>query len=400
MARQIVTGIDIGTSQTKVIIAEGFFDNNHFLPRIIGTGTAESKGLSRGYITNPSEAAISIKAAVARAEKTAGIKVRQAYVSFGGAGLSSITADGSIVISRPDMEITERDLALVLEAAELAIPKEHSVNRKVINTIPIEYRIDGKVVMGQALGLKAQKLEAKALFITCLEHHLRDLIQAAEEAGIGVIDVVAGPVAASFVTLSKRQKRVGALLADFGAETTSIVVFENGNLLSLAVFPIGGADITNDIALGFKISLEEAENVKVGHTGRTTLPKKKYDDLVSSKMKIAFENINQHLKSIGRDGLLPAGVVMTGGGAALSGIKTFAENSLKLPSQIGEINFSSKEGRRISSNVWSVACGLSIVGFNTDEEQHMIGSKNGGISAENGKRWFKKILKAITQFLP
>jgi cell division protein FtsA len=117
-------------------------------------------------------------------------------------------------------------------------------------------------------------------------------------------------------------------------------------------------------------------------------------------MKIAFENINQHLKSIGRDGLLPAGVVMTGGGAALSGIKTFAENSLKLPSQIGEINFSSKEGGRISSNVWSVACGLSIVGFNTDEEQHMIGSKNGGISAENGKRWFKKILKAITQFLP
>ena len=400
MARQISVGIDIGTSEVKVVIAEGLFEHGHNTAKIIGTGSSESKGVYRGYITNPTEAARSVEAALQRAEKTAGIKVKRAYVSFGGIGLGSVVANGTVVISRADLEITEKDLSLALEAAEALIPPTISINKRIINIVPIEYKIDGKTVWGQALGLKAQKLEVKALFITCLEHHLADLINTVEEAGVEVIDVVASPVAASFVTLSKKQKRAGCLLADIGAETLSIVVFENNNLLSLEVFPVGGNDLTNDIALSLKISPENAENIKVGNDRGMTYPKKKLEEIVSARLKDCFELIETHLKSIGRNALLPAGIIIAGGGAATAGIKSIAENSLKLPSQVAEVYFGDAAEGKIKNRTWAVACGLSIVGFNTSDKQHSIGIRNGSLITESGRRWGRVLSRWISQFLP
>ena len=400
MARQIIVGIDIGTSEVKVIIAEGLIEHGHIAPKIIGTGSSESKGVHRGYIVNPNEAAGSVRAAVLRAEKMANLKIKRAYVSFGGIGLGSVVANGSVIISRADLEITERDISAVLEAAEAAIPKATSINKRIINTVPIEYKIDGKTVWGRTLGLKAQKLEVKALFITCLEHHLADLISTVEEAGIEVVDVVASPVALSFVALSKKQKRVGCLLADLGAETLSIVVFENGNLISLQVFPIGASDITNDIALGLKISLEDAENMKLGDERRMLYSKKKLEEIIKARLSDCFELIETHLKSIGRDSLLPAGAVLAGGGSATSGIKNIAENSLKLPCQVAEIYFGTTTESKIKDRSWAVACGLSIVGFNADDEQHSIGIRNGALIAESGKRWGRTLAHWISQFLP
>lgn len=400
MARQIVVGIDIGTSEIRVVIAEGLIERGHIVPKIIGTGSSESKGVYRGYITNPTEAARSVEIAVAQAEKAAGVKIKRAYISFGGIGLGSVVASGSIAISRADLEITERDLTLVLEAAEAAIPPAISINKRIINTVPIEYKIDGKTVWGQVLGLKAQKLEVKALFITCFEHHLTLLISTVEEAGIEVVDVVASPVALSFVTLSKREKRVGCLLADIGAETLSIVVFENNNLISLEVFPIGGNDITNDIALGLKISLEDAERVKLGNEKRVMYSRKKLEEIVSARFYDCFELIDKHLKSIGRNALLPAGIIMAGGSAATPGIKNIAESSLKLPSQVAEVYFGAMPEGKIKDRTWAVACGLSIVGLNADGEQHSIGIRNGSLIAEDSKRWGKMFLRWISQFLP
>ncbi|OHA89465.1 MAG: cell division protein FtsA [Candidatus Zambryskibacteria bacterium RIFCSPHIGHO2_02_FULL_43_14] len=400
MTRQIVVGIDIGTSLVKVVIAEGLVEHGHFVPKIIGTSSAESRGVYRGYITNTTEAAKSIETAVARAEKVAGVKVKRAYISFGGIGLASVVTSGSVAISRADLEITERDLALALENAEAAILPTATINKKIINTIPIEYKTDGKTVWGRALGLKAQKLEVKALFITCQEQHLIDLISAVEEAGIEVVDVVASPVASSFVTLSKKQKRVGCLLADIGAETFSIVIFENNNLISLEVFPVGGNDITNDIALGLKISLEDAEHIKFGDDRRITYSKKKLEEIISTRLGDSFELVETHLKAIGRDALLPAGVILAGGGAAINGIKNVAEDFLELPAQLAEIYFGTTSEGKIKDRSWAVACGLSIVGFNADNEQRSVGIRNGSLMTADGKRWGKIILRWISQFLP
>jgi len=400
MARQIVVGIDIGTSEVKVIVTEGLVEHGRVVPKVIGTGASESRGVSRGYINNSTEASRSVRVAVARAEKMSGIKIKRAYVSFGGIGLSSVIANGSVAISRADLEITDRDLALVLEAAEAAIPKAASINRKIINTVPIEYKIDGKPVWGQALGLKAQKLEVKALFITCLEHHLADLINAIEEVGIEVVDVVAAPVAASFVTLSKKQKRVGCLLADIGAETLSIVIFENGNLVSLEVFPVGGNDVTNDIALGLKIPLEDAENIKIHEEQRMQYPKKKLEEIISARLGECFDLVETHLESIGRDALLPAGIIMTGGGAAISDVKSIAESSLKLPAQVVEIYLDNIKDGKAEDRSWAVACGLSMVGLNADDERRSIGIRSGSSIVGSGRGLGKMILRWISQFLP
>ncbi|MEX0919488.1 MAG: cell division protein FtsA [Parcubacteria group bacterium] len=400
MARQIVVGIDIGTSQIKVIVAEGFFNQGRFAPKIIGTGLAETRGLSRGYIADTGEATHSVRLAVSRAEKMSGIKIKRAYVSFGGIGLSSVTTTGSIAISRADLEITERDLALVLESAEKAIPQPLSMNKKIINTIPIEYKTDNKVVWGQAVGLKAHKLEVKALFITCLEHHLKDLITTMEEAGVEVVDIVASPIASSFIALSKKQKRVGCLLTDFGAETLSMVAFENGSPISLEVFPTGGNDITNDIALALKIPLEEAEKIKMNDSSRAAYSKKKLDEVIITRVKESFELVETHLKKINRNALLPAGVVITGGGANLSNIKNVVEDVLELPVQVAEFHFGESESSKIKDSTWAIACGLTIVGFNSDNEQNIAGSRDGSLMSMDGKRWGKAIVRWVQQLLP
>lgn len=400
MARQIIVGIDIGTHQTKAIIAEGIFEQGHFSPRIIGTGTAESKGVERGYIIDTSEAAESVRLAVSRAEKTAGLKAKRAYVSFGGIGLGSITASGSVAISRADMEITDRDLSAALEAAEQSIPSNSILNKRIINTIPVEYKIDGKPVWGQALGLKAQKLEVKALFITCLEHHLGELIKTVEMAGIEVIDVVAAPVAASLVTVSKRERRVGCLLADIGAETMSLIVFENNNMISLEVFPIGGNDITNDIALGLKMPLEEAEGVKLGALSRVPFAKKKLEEIISARLGDCFELIENHLKKLGRDSLLPAGALLTGGTASTPGIKQFSEEFLNLPTHIAEVHFGTSEKNRIRENIWATACGLALLGFNSGDQGGFLGAQRGPLLPGGGRGLFQKISRLVSQVLP
>lgn len=400
MSRQIVAGIDIGTSLTKVVIAEAIVEGGHFSPHIIGTGTAETRGVERGFISDVHEASESVRAAVTKAEKAAGFKIRRAYVSFGGIGLGSLTSTGSVAISRADMEVSNRDLSAVLEVAEQSLPQSLSVNKRIINTIPVEYKIDGQLSWGEPTGLKAMKLEVKALFITCLEHHLADLIKAIEDADIEVIDVVAAPVAASFVTVGKKARRVGCLLADIGAETLSIIAFENGNPVSLEVFPVGGNDITNDIALGLKISLEEAETIKLGGLSRSPYSKKKLDEIIGARLGDCFELIDRHLKKIGRDALLPAGIILSGGGSQTSGIKHLAEEGLALPAQVTEVHLGGSDKSKIKDNMWATACGLVLIGFNSDGAGTLAGRHKNALSAESGGRALRRLSRWFNQFLP
>lgn len=400
MSRQIVVGIDIGSLDTKVIIAEGVVEDGHFTPKVIGTGISETRGVERGFIRSTEEASESIRSALDKAEKGAGLKVKRAFVSFGGIGLGSLTSTGTVVITRADLEVTDRDITAALETAEQSIPAEEIVNRRILNTIPVEYKIDGKISWGEPIGLKAHKLEVKALFITCLEHHLGDLIKAVEGADIEVVDVVAAPVASSFVTVSKKQRRVGCLLADIGAETMSVIAFENNNPVSLEVFPVGGSDITNDIALGLKVPLEEAETIKLGGLSRSTYSKKKLDEVISARLYDCFEHIEKHLKKIGRDKLLPAGILLTGGSARINGVRTLAEGALSLPAQIAEIHFGNSEKNKIKDGAWTVACGLALLGFNSGGEGSIGRRNNTPISAETGGRALRKVSKWLSQFLP
>jgi cell division protein FtsA len=239
--------------------------------------------------------------------------------------------------------------------------------------------------------MRGSKLEAKMLFITCLEPHLADLMYAVDRAGIEVIDVLASPIAASVVTLTKAQKIAGCVLANIGAETISLVVYENNIPISLEVFPIGSTDITHDIALGLKVPIEEAENIKMGVVTQTSVPRKKLEEIVHARLSDMFELIEAHLKKIGRNGMLPGGIFISGGGSGIGTIEDFAKASLKLPSKIAQINLGEKS--RLGDSTWSVAYGLCMVGFSKDT-QHDIGIKGSTHDA------FKKVFGWFKQFLP
>lgn len=397
MSSRITTGIDIGTYEVRVIVAKHNGDNS--LPTILGTGRAESKGLRHGYTINTGDVIKSVRLAVAQAEKSSGLKIKKAFISIGGVGLSGINSQGSAIVGRADQTVTETDIEQAIASAEESIPPALIQNRKIIYSIPTFWKVDSKLVLGRVLGMKGIKIETKALFISCIESHLDDLVEAVEEIGIKVIDVVASPIAASFVTLSKSQRIAGCVLANIGAETVSIVVFENNIPLSLEIFGIGGSDITNDIALGLKVSLEEAESIKIGGITPTNYSKKKLEEIVSARLGDIFELIEVHLKKIGKAGLLPAGIIITGGSSSIGLIEDLARSYLRLPSRIASLNISSslpagQTGKfQIKDSSWSVAYGLCIIGNLPDEEEG-LGLK------KHSKNLFKNFLGIIKQFLP
>lgn len=390
MSSNITAGIDIGTFEVRVVVAQQNSENS--LPTILGTGRAESKGLRHGYIINTADVTKSVSVAIAQAQKSSGIKIKKAFISIGGVGLSGITSQGSTIVSRADQEVTEADTELAILAAEESIPAALIQNRKIIYSIPTSWRVDGKNVLGRVMGMKGVKLEAKTLFISCIESHLDDLVEAVEEAGIEVIDVVASPIAASFVTLSKSQKIAGCVLANIGAETVSIVVFENSIPISLEIFPLGGSDITNDIALGLKISLEEAEAIKLGGVTATSYSRKKLEEIISARLGDIFELIEVHLKKIGKSGVLPAGIIITGGTSSIGQIEDLARSYLKLPSRIASLNIGNGKFQ-IKDSSWSVAYGLCIISNLSDEKERL------GLN-KSGKNIFNSIFKALKQFLP
>lgn len=352
--RTFYVGIDVGTFYVKVVIAAPA-ENPDAPLQIIGTGTAVSKGLRNGYIIDKSDAAKSIREAVLRAQSSAKVVVRSARLSLGGVGLDEIRSTGDVTLTQSGGVVSDRDIERALQDSEKrASPK--LVNRIVLHTIPLEYRVDGSKVLGKPAGLQGTKLSVDSLLVTTLTQHHDDMIEAVEAAGVEVESVMAAPLAASLVTLTKSQKVAGVCLANIGAETLSVIVFDNDTPVSLKVFPLGSGDITNAIALQFQLSLTEAEQTKRGGVTGSELPAKKIDTIVSSKMKEMFTLINDHLKSIGRQRLLPAGIVLTGGGSNTPSAPDIARTILKLPSQVGQV---SNIARTASTDgTWVVAYGL------------------------------------------
>lgn len=389
MAQKISCGIDIGTDRVKVLIVER---GDAAVPQVLGVGSAESAGVRQGYIEHPEETAKAVRAAVSAAASAAGLAPRRAMVGVGGIGLSSVTASGSVAISRADAEITELDIAKVVEASRIAIPPSQLQNRRLIHTVPLQYKVDGKTVPTSPVGLTGAKLEARAFFVTCMEQHLENLFEAVESTSIAIEDMVPAPIAASIATLSNMQKAAGVVLANIGSETVSIVVFENHLPISLEVFPVGSMNVTNDIALGLRIPLEEAESVKRGAIIGTSFPQKKLDEIIAARLTDIFELIEAHLKKIGRSGLLPAGIVLTGGGSSLATIDDLAKAALRLPARIAHSIVGENGKNQVRDSSWSVAYGLAAMGLVETSGGFSLGVETARRAKRTVVEWFKQFL--------
>lgn len=364
MSRRIATGIDIGTYQVKLVVVEEVVEKNGARSlHILGTGLAESKGLRHGYIVNKEEVTASIREAKRQAEAVARVPIRSAFLAVGGISLDEARATGSAIISRADQEITALDIEKAgAVAREAAAPG--FLNRHVLHSIPLEYRIDGNKVLGEPIGMKGVRLEVEYLFITCLAQHEDALSEAVEESDIEIIDQMASPLAGSYVLLEGDQKMKGCVLANIGAETISIVVYDEGIPVSVKVFPVGSSHITDDIALGFRISLEEAERVKLKRLSGQMYPRKKVDDLIETRLLTMFALIDKHLRSLARHSPLPAGIIISGGGAGVGSITDIARGSLKLPARLAEFRLTTDT--KIRDATWAVAYGLALWGLTGD----------------------------------
>lgn len=385
MAERIITGIDVGTYTVKVVVVR---KPRRGTLHVLGTGYAESRGLRNGYIINESDVARSVRSALSQAEHASGLTIKRAYVSVGGIGLDEVSSHGETVPSRADAEITHTDIEKVLHDSEERILPEIP-NRKILHSIPLRYTVDATQVLGRPHGLKGTKLSVETLFITCFEQHINDLIAAIENAGVIVEDVMASPVAGSLVMLSKTQKRAGCVLANIGAETVSIVVFEDNIPISLKVFPIGSNDITNDIALGLRIPLEEAEKIKRGGGSGTSYSRRRLEEIISARLTDMFELIDAHLKKIKKDGLLPAGIIITGGGSGIATVQDLARASLRLPSKVGTLD--PAMNGKVRDATWAVAYGLCMWGASGNQEET-------GITI--AKKTGHGIITWLRQFLP
>lgn len=354
MSKNITVGIDVGTHLIKVMVVEHIKERAEKSSRIIGTGKAESHGIRNGYINEPEEVVRGIIKAVREAEHRSGIKIRQATLAVGGISLESKLAKGTSIISRADNEVTNLDVQNAVKESEQGLKL---LNRHVIDSIPYQYKLDGKDLYGQPEGLRGVKLEVTSLFITCINQHLEALVNSVNNAGIDVVDVIAAPLASSVVVLTNQQKAAGCILVDIGAETISLSVFEDGTIISIKVLPLGGTDITNDLALGLKITLDEAEKIKKGEiTGNFN--QRDIEDIMEARITEIFELIQKYLKKINRDGRLAGGAVIIGGGTMNEMTERITRSILNLP-----ITMANSIGSGVLKDpAWYVVYGLCMSG--------------------------------------
>lgn len=369
--QKFYAGIDIGTHYIKVVVAAPPTSNDSPM-QILATATSASKGMRHGYIVDTKEVTRAIHDAVHRASQAARVPIKGARIAMGGISLEEVHSQADITLTASGGIVTDHEIERVLAESEKRASTRLN-NRTVVHVIPLEYRLDGIPVQGRPIGLQGTKLSADTLLVTMLAQHHDDLIDAVEAAGVEVEGVMASPLAASLVTLSKAQKTAGVVLANIGAETLAIVVFDNDIPISLKVFPIGSSEITHSIALTFQVPLAEAEQLKRGAVTGSTISSVKMSAVVSARLKDMFTLVNAHLKSIKRDRLLPAGIVITGGGAGLGATADIAKAALKLPSQIGLPMMSARVSTLDAT--WAVALGLCRWGYAEDRigRQHPLG---------------------------
>lgn len=351
MREKTASGLDIGSSQITCVI--GHRNEEETQPTVLGVGTAFHSGLRKGVVTDVEETTRAISAALLEAERMAGLPLGAAYISVNGQHIQSLNSRGVIAVGRGRDEITPDDVLRVIETAQaLSLP----ANREVIHVIPRTFAVDGQGGIKDPVGMTGNRLEVDAHVITGSMPFNRNLRRTIEQGRVHLADLVLAPLAASKAAISKKQKELGVALVDIGSGTTGLVVFEEGDVYHSAVLPVGGADLTNDLAIVLKTSLEVAEKLKLEHgsavpaglSDKESIDLAKYDpkeelvvsrrflaDIIGARLGEIFGMVRNELEKVGRDGKLPAGIVLTGGAAKMPGIVDAAKRSLQLPAQVG-----------------------------------------------------------------
>lgn len=372
-ASSTYVGLDIGTNNVRCVL--GVLDpNNPGKISIIGHGSASNIGMRKGVVVHVDDVAEAIVQAVTEAERLAGMRINGATVNVNGAHISGINSKGVIAISNANREITLDDRMRVEEAATIVkLPP----NREIIQVFAKNYRLDGQENIKDPVGMHGVRLEVDTHIVSASTPNLRNLDMALEKAQMAIHNHTLSSLAAAEAVLTRQQKEAGTILVDIGAGTTNIVILEDGEVQHAAVLPIGGAYLTNDLAIGLKTDLDVAEAVKVKFaTLKPTVSKdirvkigdKDYifstDDIkmiTEARIEELFEYVNKELVRIHKAHRLPGGVVLVGGTAGLPGIADFAKEKLQLAARVGSLQGISGLVDTVSDPKYCTAVGLMLL---------------------------------------
>lgn len=350
MSQQFIVGLDIGTHSIKGVVGITHSKDGH---RFIKAFRVPSGGMRKGMVVDMDEASRALTKATDEVRALGRGAMKHVFVNIGSAQVEVKNSKGFVVVSRGDDVISQEDVDRVIQASETINLQS---NREILHAIPREYTIDGMGDIQDPVGLSGARLEVESSIIHGFSSLIKNIHRCAEVGGFKIFGLVFSPLAVSQFILSKAQRDLGVISIDLGASTTSIAVFEEGKLIHAKVFPIGAANITNDIAIGLKVPIAIAESVKLTFGAATSKEISRKDQIDIAKVAPGFDGsvsrrfiseiiqirleeifglVNAELKKIDRQGRLPGGVVLTGGGAKMPGIIDLVKSELRLPAQIG-----------------------------------------------------------------
>jgi cell division protein FtsA len=350
--RKKTVGLDLGTSRVAVVIAES--DEPGSPVAILGVGESPSDGLRKGVVVNLEKTIASIQAATVAAERMAGQRIESVVVSLGGTHLWSQNSTGVVAVAHPDHEIGDDDVHRVVDASRaISIASD----RQVIHVIPRAYTVDGQDGVRDAVGMTGHRLEVETNIVTGAQTAVQNVIKCVHGAGFDVEDVVCAGLAAGEGVLTPQEIELGVCLVEIGAGTTNVVVYNDGSARHLAVLPVGGNHVTSDIAIGLRTTLDEAEGLKlnyghalpdvidhgekvevrqVGGDRITALPRRFLAEIIGPRMLEIFQLAREEVRKSGFEQLLPAGVVVAGGGSRLMGTMDAAQSVFTTASRLGQ----------------------------------------------------------------
>ena len=367
-----VVGIDVGTKNVRCIV--GYVDPTSGIPKVVGVGEASNSGMRKGVVTNLNGPAEAIDNALDAAERMSGHQVNVATLSINGSHLLSTKADGMITVGTVNNEVTADD---VLRLEEVATTGKVPQNRDILEIVAHAYRLDGQDNIKDPVGMTGARLEIRANVVSGLVPHITNLQKSAEMAKVDSASVVPSVLAAAQAVLTENQRENGVAVIDFGASTTGIAVYEEGDLQHLAVIPVGGQNVTNDLAIGLRTDPEVAEIVKLAHARfggkdlgevETKVEKQTYkfkqdeiDEIVQARYEEIFEAIAKELKKVGRLGKLPSGVILVGGAAKVKGLVEFTKDQLNVAARLGQPTGYSGISDEVKGTEFSAVVGLMLI---------------------------------------
>lgn len=351
---KLIVGLDIGSTVIRVAAGQQTINSEgESSLQIVGLVEVLSEGINKGVITSIEECVSSISNGLEQIERLIGVPVEHAWVGISGSHIMSQESKGVVAVAKSDGEINGEDVERAVEAGKtISTP----LNYEILHVLPRTFSVDGQTGIKDPVGMTGIRLEVNTLIIQGQATHIKNTTKAVYRTGIDIDDLVFSILASGELVVTSRQKDLGVVVIDIGGSTTSLIVYEEGDIIHTAVLPVGSEHITNDLAIGLRTSIDIAERVKIeyGHCAYNKISKKESVDLaelggdlteevskryiaeiINARVEEILEKVDEELTKIERSGLLPAGAVFTGGGARLSGLIDCAKEYLRLPASLG-----------------------------------------------------------------